>query len=262
KLGWIRTPLKTPEPTFEPGIWIDLKHDAIQKINYHGIKKCWQQGNELLGEGYKAEILSVHDPDEYIAQANTDKEKAEKMMDIVEAYLALSELKTKGKASAIGVGAKDWHIIREVSKHIRLDWAMLAVSLTVMHHPPDLLEFIEELGNKGVGVINSAVFHSGFLAGSEFFDYRRTNRSDPEDQARFAWREKFFSICSKYKINPAAACVQFGMSPKGVVSIALNTSRPDRIRENVELVQVRIPDGFWKAMKEEGLIRQDYPFLG
>src|SRR5438067_988600 len=28
KLGWLRTPLKTPEPTFEPGVWRDLKYDA------------------------------------------------------------------------------------------------------------------------------------------------------------------------------------------------------------------------------------------
>ena len=36
KLGWYRTELKTPEPTFEPGVWVGLKHDAVQKISYPG----------------------------------------------------------------------------------------------------------------------------------------------------------------------------------------------------------------------------------
>ena len=29
KLGWKRTPLLTPEPTFEQGVWMDLKNDAL-----------------------------------------------------------------------------------------------------------------------------------------------------------------------------------------------------------------------------------------
>jgi D-threo-aldose 1-dehydrogenase len=31
KLAWVRTELKTAEPTFEPGVWKNLKHDAVQK---------------------------------------------------------------------------------------------------------------------------------------------------------------------------------------------------------------------------------------
>ena len=31
KLAWIRTPLTTPEPTFEPGVWFDLTN-CLEKI--------------------------------------------------------------------------------------------------------------------------------------------------------------------------------------------------------------------------------------
>src|SRR6476660_9673362 len=57
KLGWLRTELKTPEPTFEPGVWKDLKHDAVQKISYDGIMECFEQGNELLN-GYIPQMVS------------------------------------------------------------------------------------------------------------------------------------------------------------------------------------------------------------
>ena len=30
KLAWLRAPLTTPEPTFEPGAWFGLEHDAVQ----------------------------------------------------------------------------------------------------------------------------------------------------------------------------------------------------------------------------------------
>jgi len=262
KLGWIRTSLTTPEPTFEPGVWEGLQNDAIQKINYRGIKECWEQGNELIGEGFKSEILSVHDPDEFVSSAKTEKERQEKLKDVVEAYIALDELKRSGQAKAIGVGAKDWKIIREINKHVELDWVMLAVSLTIMNHPTELLEFVSELKNKGIGIINSALFHAGFLTGGAFFDYKRVNRDDPEERSLFSWRDGFFKICERFRINPAAACVQFGISPAGVVSVALNTSQPKRVKQNVELVQAEVPDKFWRAMKEEGLIRKDYPFVG
>ena len=64
KLAWRRVPLETPEPTFEPGAWFGIEHDAVQDISYEGILRCWHEGNELLGH-YQAQLVSVHDPDEY-----------------------------------------------------------------------------------------------------------------------------------------------------------------------------------------------------
>jgi len=66
KLGWLRVPLEAEEPTFEPGAWADLENDAVQTFSYDGIIKCHQQGNELLGGTYRAEIVSIHYPDEYM----------------------------------------------------------------------------------------------------------------------------------------------------------------------------------------------------
>jgi len=75
KLGWLRVPLKTPEPTFEPGVWANLEHDAVQRIGYAGILECWEQGCELLGEPYRPQLASVHDPDEYLAAASNGDER-------------------------------------------------------------------------------------------------------------------------------------------------------------------------------------------
>ena len=85
KLGWLRTELKTPEPTFEPGVWKDLKHDAIQKISYDGIMECFEQGNELLN-GYNPQMVSVHDPDEYMASAKGYPHSQKLYEDILDAY--------------------------------------------------------------------------------------------------------------------------------------------------------------------------------
>ena len=261
KLGWLRTPLTTPEPTFEKGVWINIKNDARQKISYEGILECLEQGNELLGGKYTPQLVSVHDPDEYLDAAN-DKDGSVKLLsNITGAYKALADLKSRGKVKAIGVGAKNWKTIRLISQETDLDWVMFANSMTIYRHPKELLDFMERLHAKGVGIINSAVFHAGFLTGGDFFDYVPIKPDTGGNKAKFKWREDFFSICKKHNVVPANACVKFAMTPPGVVSISLNTSNPARVKENVASVESEIPADFWKEMHWKGLIDKDYPHI-
>jgi D-threo-aldose 1-dehydrogenase len=249
--------LRGPEPTFERGVWAGIAHDAESQISYEGILKCYEQGNELLGAGYPAQLVSVHDPDEYLAAAKTPAERTQRFADVLGAYRALFELKRAGKVTAVGIGSKDWRVIREIAEHVPLDWVMFACSLTVYSHPPELLVFIAELHARGVGMINSAVFHAGFLTGGAWFDYRKP---DPvKDAALFQWRDRFLATCRKFAAKPADVCVQFGLALPGVVSVALNTGKPERIAENVASASNPIPAELWCALKDLGLVDQNYP---
>ena len=259
KLGWCRTELLTEEPTFEPGVWRDLKFDAVQKISYEGILECFREGNELLGK-YKPQFISIHDPDEYLALAKNPEQEEKLYADILEAYKALLSLKENNDVF-IGVGAKSWKIIERIYKDIKLDWVMFANSMTIRKHPQDLLAFMEQLREDGVKIVNSAVFHAGFLTGGDYYDYRLIQPDTEENKAIFKWREDFFQLCAEHEVKPAAACVQFALSAPGVVSIALNTTNPKRVKENVQLAQEEIPAAFWAAMKEKELIANHYNYL-
>jgi len=251
KLGWLRTELKTAEPTFEPGVWRDLKHDAVQKISYEGILECYEQGNELLGD-YRAELISVHDPDEYLAAAKNVADQTRRYHDILEAYRALHELKEQGKVKAIGVGSKDWRIIKKITHDVKLDWVMIANSMTIHSHPKELVEFMEELEKQQIAIINSAVFNGGFLTGSAYYNYQL---KDPvKDQSLYQWRALFYQLCKDFNISPVDACVAFGLKAPGVKSIALNTTNADRVALNVAVASLKIPGGFWNEMKGQGLI--------
>jgi D-threo-aldose 1-dehydrogenase len=257
KLGWVRTELKTPEPTFEPGVWKDLKHDAVQKISYEGILECYEQGNQLLGD-YDAQLVSVHDPDEYIAAATSEADKLSRYQDILDAYRALAELKQEGKVQAIGVGAKDWRIIQKISADVTLDWAMIANSMTLHSHPQDLLDFMTELEQKGTAIINSAVFNAGFLTGGNFYNYREVQPQTPEGAALIDWRNQFYEICDQHQVDPATACIQFGLNAPGVTSIALSTTNPNRVAANIQMKDAVMPKAFWQQLYEQGLISQSY----
>lgn len=261
KLGWKRTPLLTSEPTFEQGVWMDLKNDAAQDLSYDGILHCYEQGNQLLGGKYSPQLASVHDPDEYLDGATSAKERDKRFLEIVEAYRALADLKKAGKVKAIGVGAKKWKVIEEISKAVELDWVMFANSMTILHHPQELLDFMASLHKKSISIVNSAVFHAGFLIGGKFFDYKLIEPDSAENKAIFKWRENFFDLCKKHNISPAVACVSFATTAPGVVSIALNTSKPSHIKGNVESVTTEVPEEFWYEMKENGLISKEYRYL-
>jgi len=261
KLGWFRVPLTTAEPTFEPGAWINIEHDAVQKISYEGILECWKQGSELLGDAYKAELVSVHDPDEYLAAAKNKEDRQKRFDDVLGAYKALFELKKKKKVKAVGIGSKDWKVIYELYQHVKFDWIMFANSFTIYSHPKEVLDFFTSLQKDGVGIINSGIFNAGFLTGGAYFDYRLVDVSKPEDQHLFEWREKFYAVCDRFNVVPGDACLQFAFSPQQVNAVALNPGKPIRMARNKKIIYQPLPDGFWDTLKQEKIIDPEYPFL-
>jgi D-threo-aldose 1-dehydrogenase len=261
KLGWYRVPLTTDEPTFEPGAWADLENDCIQTFGYEGIMNCFEQGNELLGGIYKSELVSVHDPDEYLLAAKNPADRDKRLLEILESYRALFDLKSEGKVKAIGIGSKDWKIIRELYEHVPFDWVMFANSFTIFSHPEELLQFMDKLNDDGVGIINSAVFHGGFLTGGDKFDYQDVDPESEKGQLLFGWRDAFNELCAEHDVIPGDACLHFGLSHPAIVSIALNTSKPEKMNRNVEILTKEIPEAFWKELKETELIDPEYRYV-
>lgn len=253
KLAWRRVPLKGPEPTFEPDAWIGLEHDAVQDISYDGILRCWEEGCALLG-GRKPALISVHDPDEYLAAAVDADDRKRRLDDLIGAYRALVELRDAGEAVGVGVGAKHWRSIEELDRYCDFDWVMFANSFTIMHHPIELRQFMDKLAARQIGVLNSALFHGGFLVGGEFFDYRKLRLDDPSDQNRVAWRTRFWDICHKHQASPFEAAVAFGRTHSAIHAIALSSSRADRIASHIEAVEIQMPAELWQDLYATGMI--------
>lgn len=251
KLGWKRVPLTAAEPTFEPGAWVNLEYDAEQCISYDGILECFHQGNELLGD-YNSRVVSLHDPDEYLAKANGEKDLKNRKENVLSAYQALSELKSSGLVDSIGVGSKDADTLAFVADNIDLDWAMFACSFTPYSHPEKVKESMQRFSEKGIKIINSAVFHGGFLIGSDYFDYAKVSRNS--HQKLYQWRDLFFECCQEFSVDPALVCVQFSFKYSPAISVALNTSSPERVAYNLQLVRQTIPEAFWQKLSHCGLI--------
>jgi len=255
KLGWFRTELLSDEPTFEPGVWKELGFDAEQRISYEGILECYEQGNDLLGE-YHSDYVSVHDPDEYLFAAKNREDHQKRYKDILDAYKALLELKDQGKVSAVGIGAKDWRIIRRICKDVKLDWVMIANSLTVISHSDELIEFLAELDRYDIPVINSAIFNGGFLIGSDYYNYRLLDESRGDDRILIQWRSRFYQACDQFGLSPAVVCFHYAKHFPGIKSIAMSTSKAEKVALNIEMANHTVPGAFWETMIAQGLIER------
>jgi D-threo-aldose 1-dehydrogenase len=136
---------------------------------------------------------------------------------------------------------------------VKLDWVMIANSMTIHSHPPELIRFMAELEARGINIINSAVFNAGFLTGGDFYNYRPIDVQTDEGEDLITWRDSFNIICNSFGVKPAVACVQFALSAPGVTSIALNTSNPVRVKQNVAMAATVYPDGILAQTKRRRL---------
>ena len=254
KLGWRRSRRLNPgeEPTFEPGAWAGLEYDAVQDISYDGIMRCHAEAKELLG-GFPIDLVSVHDPDEYLAHAESQRGGdgqnsafSAALCEIKDAYRALFELKARGEAESVGIGSKDWRVIEMLWRDgVKFDWVMFACQPTLLVHPPELISFVNELQTAGVTLIDSAVFNGGFLIGSDMLDYRK---ADPKkDAAAFAFRSCYLELCSRYGLDPAAPAVEYAYR-LGFDAVALNTASPHRILKNAAYANAKAPEAFWREL--------------
>jgi D-threo-aldose 1-dehydrogenase len=242
-------------------IVINLELD-VPTMHYDATCNRWHEAVERLGGRYTPRLASLRGLDAYLAAATTAADRDRRFANVLEAYRALNDLKSAAQIAAIGASATDWRIVLQILTIVDLDWVMLAGCLTVLNHSTDVIDFVASLAECQIPFVNSGVFQSGFLVGGPHFDERIISTEAASDRPLFAWRKAFVALCHGHGISPAHACIQFGLSPPGVVAVALNTSHPDRVAENVASVLNQVPNSFWAAMKEEGLLAAEYPHLG
>lgn len=255
KLGWRRMPLKGILPTFEEGIWVNLKYDAYQDISYEGIMESYKEGNELLGK-YHATIVSVHDPDEYLHHAKDENDLTQRKYNLDEAYRALFELKSRGEVESVGIGAKDYHVIEYICNRFPLDWVMTACQMTPYLHPKPHRDLLHKLYyENNIHIINSAVFNSGFLIGGDHFNYQHVQpETHPE---MFSWRDRFNQFCYNHSLNPIHVCIQFSFIFQEIKSIALNPSSITQLHHDIHYLNEKIPLEIWQQLQNEQLISSD-----
>ncbi len=186
-------------------------------------------------------MVSVHDPDEYLDAAKDPADRRQRIEDIVGAYRGLMELRDSGLVAGVGVGAKNWRVIAELDAYCEFDWVMFANSFTILEHPPELTRLIDSLAARNIAVINSALFHGGFLLGGDMYNYRRLDPKSIDDAKLLHDRQELTQVCEQLGYSVFDIGVAFGRSHPGVSAVALSSSHARRVAEHVQAVERRDP---------------------
>jgi len=151
------------------------------------------------------------------------------------------ELKDAGIAGAIGVAGGDTTIIREYVETGMFDVLLTHNRWTLVNRTADAL--IDAARERGMGVVNAAVYGGGILASGSASSTRYGYREAPEeliDAVRAIER-----LCAEAAVPLAAAAVQFSVRDPRIATTVLGISRPSRIAESVAMVELDIPDGLF-----------------
>jgi D-threo-aldose 1-dehydrogenase len=216
---------------------------------------------KLLGDAYAPRLVTLEACEDILLTTPSHADHAKELKATVEGIHSIAELKSAKRIAGVGIRCNDWCIAKELCDATALDFITLVGGITIMRHPPELIEFLSSLAKRQIPVIAAGVFHGGFLVGGPRFDDRVVSPDDSANQSLFAWRKAFTSLCHGHGVRPAHTCIQFALSAPGVAAVSLSTSHAERVAEGVDWVVNRIPAGLWASMKEEGLLEEEYPHL-
>jgi D-threo-aldose 1-dehydrogenase len=128
---------------------------------------------------------------------------------------------------------------------------MLPGRYTLLEAPAkDVVALCEE---RGVGIVNVAVFNSGLLATSDpgvesHYEYRKV----PADKLQRA--QDLARACRELGVELPTAALQFSTRHPAVVSVAVGADTPEQIRQNAERMRSPVPEELWQVLADRGLL--------
>lgn len=157
---------------------------------------------------------------------------------------ALVELRDRGEIGQIGLAGGNVH---EMSRYLALGvfdallihnrWTLVDRSAT---------EIRQQALDRGVSVLNAAVYGGGILAGaaSSTYGYAEAPREllDAIDRMR--------AVCDEWGTDLRTAALQFSLRDTQITSTIVGMSRPERIDDCLRAAQVVLDEEFWGRIEE------------
>ena len=221
------------------------RRQVVYDFSYDGVMRSFQDSLRRVGVD-RIDVLHIHDADRHYDEA------------IVGAYPALAKLRSQGAIRGVSAGMNQWEMLARFAREEAFDCFLLAGRYSLLEQD-SLDEFLPLCMEKGIGVMAGGTYNSGILAkGAESGTYNyREPPPEIGDKAR-----ALEAVAARHRVDLRAAASQFVLAHPAITSIIPSTRRPERVKENFELISVEIPADFWVELKAEGLIRAETPMPG
>jgi D-threo-aldose 1-dehydrogenase len=228
----------------------DIEYD----YSYDGVMRSFEDSLQRLGLD-RIDILYMHDIGP-VTHGVDDKRLFPIAMD--GGYRAMDELRRNGLVSAIGLGVNEYEVCEQALEYGDWDCFLLAGRYTLLEQM-SLDTFLPKCIDRNCSIVIGGAYNSGILAtgvsgkGPWNYDYGPA----PEDVVKKV--AAIESLCGEFDIPMAAAALQFPLAHPAVASVIPGIGKVSRIDQTLNLFATEIPDEFWQALSERGLIRDDAP---
>lgn len=228
----------------------DIEYD----YSYDGVMRSFEDSLQRLGLD-RIDILYMHDIGP-VTHGDDDKRLFPIAMD--GGYRALDELRRNGLVSAIGLGVNEYEVCERALEYGDWDCFLLAGRYTLLEQR-SLDTFLPKCIDSKCSIVIGGAYNSGILAtgvrgkGPWHYDYGPA----PEDVVKKV--AAIESLCGEFDIPMAAAALQFPLAHPAVASVIPGIGKVSRIDQTLNLFATEIPDEFWQALSDRGLIRDDAP---
>lgn len=166
------------------------------------------------------------------------------------AFKVLDRLRDEGVIKAWGLGVNTTTPI-EIAlelEHAHPDLSLSATQYTLLQHERALERMMPLALEKEGGLVIGSAFNSGALLGGDFFDYKEIT---PEIKRKV---EGFNDVARNHGVNLKDAALQFSSAHPAVKAVVTGSTRPDRIKEDLQAMTATIPAAFWQELLETGLL--------
>ena len=200
------------------------------------------QARRSLEESLKAlsldrvHLLHMHDP-----------EHAASLQEVAGPEGALSELfkfRDEGLAEAVGLAAGPVDIMMPILRDWEFDALITHNRFTLVNRNAEPM--IAYAHSRGIAVLNAAPYASGVLAKGSSSYPRYVYQKAAEEMLVPIRRVE--AICSKHKIPPGAAALQFSMRDARITSTICGISRPERVSQTIEWATWPITEEAWEEL--------------
>ncbi|MCA1867982.1 aldo/keto reductase [Agrobacterium genomosp. 3] len=171
------------------------------------------------------------------------------------AFRALDRMRDEGVIKAWGLGVNRVEPIELLLAldEPRPDGFLLAGRYSLLDHDRALQRVMPDVADKGLGIVVGGPYSSGALVGGPNFEYA------PATPAILAKVAAIKAIADRYGISMKAAGLQFALANPAVAAVIPGASRPARIAEDGAALRETIPAGFWRELREGGLVNPAAP---
>jgi D-threo-aldose 1-dehydrogenase len=168
-------------------------------------------------------------------------------------YRAMRELRDQGVVRAIGLGVNESEVCMELLKECEFDCILLAGRYTLLEQPA-LEELLPVCVQRRISILCGGPFNSGILATGSGAGVHAHYNYLPPPAAVLERVRALEALCVEHDVPLKAAALQFPLAHPAVASVVAGCVTGAQARTCAAMFTHPIPAGFWRELRERGLV--------